>query len=67
MAYDDDLEWGNKAPGEPKHHTMDIELPWKHYCDRCGHAVDKTPCKEICPNCGARRDCSDVVTGQQNG
>lgn len=29
-------------------------------CDRCGHETYKLMCKEVCPNCGGRRDCSDV-------
>jgi len=29
-------------------------------CDRCGHPTYKLMCKEVCPNCGGRRDCSEV-------
>lgn len=29
-------------------------------CDRCGHETYKLACKEVCPNCGGRRDCSDI-------
>lgn len=28
-------------------------------CDICSHAVIDWNCELICPNCGARRDCSD--------
>ena len=28
-------------------------------CDICGHEVIEWNCELICPNCGARRDCSD--------
>lgn len=30
-------------------------------CDRCGHQMVERHCKVICPNCGARWDCSDVT------
>ena len=31
-------------------------------CDRCGHPLEPRNCKEVCPRCGARLDCSDVPT-----
>lgn len=30
-------------------------------CDRCGFQMVQRHCKVICPNCGARWDCSDVT------
>ncbi len=30
-------------------------------CDRCGYEMIERHCKVICPNCGARWDCSDVT------
>ena len=30
-------------------------------CDRCGFQMVERHCKVICPNCGARWDCSDVT------
>lgn len=30
-------------------------------CDRCGFQMVERQCKVICPNCGARWDCSDVT------
>ncbi len=30
-------------------------------CDRCGFEMVERHCKVICPNCGARWDCSDVT------
>ncbi len=30
-------------------------------CDRCGFEMIERHCKVICPNCGARWDCSDVT------
>lgn len=29
-------------------------------CDRCGFEMIDDKCKVICPNCGARLDCSDL-------
>ena len=29
-------------------------------CDRCGFEMIEDKCKVICPNCGARLDCSDL-------
>lgn len=29
-------------------------------CDRCGFPTYKLMCKEVCGNCGGRRDCSEV-------
>ena len=30
-------------------------------CDRCGFEMIERHCKVLCPNCGARWDCSDVT------
>lgn len=30
-------------------------------CDRCGFEMIERHCKVVCPNCGARWDCSDVT------
>lgn len=30
-------------------------------CDRCGYEMVERHCKVVCPNCGARWDCSDVT------
>lgn len=30
-------------------------------CDRCGYEMIERHCKVLCPNCGARWDCSDVT------
>ncbi len=33
-----------------------------HYiCDRCGFEMIDLHCKVVCPNCGARWDCSDLT------
>ncbi len=29
-------------------------------CDRCGSEMIEERCKVVCPNCGARWDCSDL-------
>jgi hypothetical protein len=34
--------------------------PRRWRCDRCGFAMVERQCKVICPNCGARWDCSDL-------
>ena len=31
-----------------------------HLCDRCGFEMVEQHCKIVCPNCGARWDCSDL-------
>ncbi len=31
----------------------------KAACDHCGVQVVELHCKLVCPNCGAKRDCSD--------
>lgn len=36
-------------------------------CDRCGYGTFKLACKEVCPNCGARRDCSDLGKAVYSG
>jgi exosome complex RNA-binding protein Csl4 len=30
-------------------------------CDRCGFEMIERHCKVVCPNCGARWDCSDLT------
>ncbi|HZD11189.1 MAG TPA: hypothetical protein VE553_07590 [Candidatus Binatia bacterium] len=36
-------------------------------CDRCGFQMIERHCKIICPNCGARWDCSDVTIWVADG
>lgn len=36
-------------------------------CDRCGGPTYESACKISCLSCGARRDCSDVVTSSPAG
>lgn len=36
-------------------------------CDRCGFQMVERHCKVICPNCGARWDCSDVTIWVDDG
>ena len=36
-------------------------------CDRCGVQMVERRCKVICPNCGARWDCSDVTIWVSDG
>lgn len=36
-------------------------------CDRCGFQMIERHCKVICPNCGARWDCSDVTIWVDDG
>jgi rubrerythrin len=31
-----------------------------YVCDRCGFEMIERHCKVVCPNCGARWDCSDL-------
>ncbi len=31
-----------------------------YVCDRCGAPMHESHCKVVCPNCGARWDCSDL-------
>ncbi|MGE5072040.1 MAG: hypothetical protein ACM3MF_01315 [Anaerolineae bacterium] len=31
-----------------------------YLCDRCGFEMIERHCKIVCPNCGARWDCSDI-------
>lgn len=31
-----------------------------YICDRCGHEMYEKNCKDTCPNCGNRFDCSDL-------
>jgi rubrerythrin len=31
-----------------------------YFCDRCGFEMIDRHCKVVCPNCGARWDCSDL-------
>ncbi len=31
-----------------------------YICDRCGFEMVEDHCKVVCPNCGARWDCSDL-------
>ena len=38
---------------------MSKKRVWR--CDRCGFQMIQRHCKVICPNCGARWDCSDVT------
>ena len=33
--------------------------PSIYFCDICGHEMIEHNCELICPNCGARRDCTD--------
>lgn len=34
----------------------------RHFrCDWCGFEMIQRQCKVICPNCGARWDCSDLT------
>lgn len=35
------------------------DKPIIYYCDICGHEMIERNCELICPNCGARRDCTD--------
>ncbi len=43
-----------EEPGEAK-----SERP-VYFCDRCGFEMVEVHCKVVCPNCGARWDCSDL-------
>ncbi len=38
---------------------MSQKRVWR--CDCCGFQMVERHCKVICPNCGARWDCSDVT------
>ena len=38
---------------------MSEKRVWR--CDCCGFQMVERRCKVICPNCGARWDCSDVT------
>ncbi|MCW5850685.1 MAG: hypothetical protein KIT87_11480 [Anaerolineae bacterium] len=33
---------------------------YQETCDRCGHLLEPRQCREVCPRCGARLDCSDM-------
>ncbi len=41
-----------EEPGEEKRRV--------YLCDRCGFEMIEENCKVVCPNCGARWDCSDL-------
>ncbi|MFQ5875840.1 MAG: hypothetical protein ACE5JL_18845 [Dehalococcoidia bacterium] len=36
-----------------------VEQAEQSRCDICGAPTDLIHCKDICPNCGYTRDCSD--------
>ncbi len=36
------------------------DAPRVYHCDRCGFEMSDLHCKVVCPNCGARWDCSDL-------
>jgi rubrerythrin len=45
------------APKEPEEVDDERRV---YLCDRCGFEMIDQHCKVICPNCGARWDCSDL-------
>ena len=49
---------------EPRARELDrpartAPAPPARKCVRCGAAMEERQCKVVCPNCGARDDCTD--------
>lgn len=53
----------DNLPREGEDHAEALpegQAPRIYLCDRCGFEMIETHCKVVCPNCGARWDCSDL-------
>ncbi len=44
----------------PAERDPSVSAPPAYLCDRCGFEMFDLHCKVVCPNCGARWDCSDL-------
>ena len=55
---DPDMQASTTDAPDELHDTADEQRDY--LCDRCGFEMIERHCKVVCPNCGARWDCSDL-------